>query len=72
MDVQEGPSVVHAMINRAGRSDVIPDRGVRTGLGQVEFRDGGVGGDAQGTHGCPPVSVSGAHTAVCSGCAMLG
>ena len=55
VDAQEGSSVLRALTNRVGRSDVILDRGVRTGLGQVEFPDGGVGGDAQGAQGssCP-------------------
>ena len=51
VDVQEGSSVLRALTNRAGRSDAVLDRGVHTGLGQVEFPDDGDGGDAQEAQG---------------------
>ena len=51
VDAQEGSSVLRALTNRAGRSDAVLDRGVHTGLGQVEFPDDGDGGDAQEAQG---------------------
>lgn len=41
MDVREGLPAVNALIIRLVRSDVVLARGMRIGLGQVEFRNGG-------------------------------
>ncbi|MFJ5035317.1 hypothetical protein ACIQB5_46555 [Streptomyces sp. NPDC088560] len=43
--------VVHGLIDGSGRSDALTDHGERIGSGEGEFREGGVRGDTQSSHG---------------------